>query len=34
MINNNNMEINYISGFKTTFKYKQFVSDYPTQAIC
>lgn len=36
MINNrkNNMEMNYTSGFKTTFKYKQSASDYPTQAIC
>lgn len=36
MINysNKNMEMNYTSGFKTTFKYKRSVSDYPTHAIC
>lgn len=33
-IRNKNVEINYTSGFKATFKYKWSVSDYPTQAIC
>lgn len=36
MINNSNknMETSYTSRFKTTFNWKQSVSDYPTQANC